>query len=83
MRVLGRILASLLPEKQAAELRLQRQYYLLILPKALLEKEGIFSDEINFELVVDSDKLALIGPNLSRNQSKSETTHFTNEVIAT
>ena len=76
MKSLAKISSQLISEDQTVDLKLKKQYYLMILPKHLVQHLGIVSDEINFELVIDnSNKLTLIGPKLVR-QPKSATSTF-------
>ena len=73
MKSLAKISSQLISEDQAVSLKLKKQHYIMILPKHLIQHLGIFSDEINFELVIDnSNKLTLIGPKLV-SQPKSAT----------
>jgi len=73
MKSLAKISSQLISEDQTTDLKLKKQYYLMILPKHLIQHLGIVSDEINFELVIDnSNKLTLVGPKLV-SQPKSAT----------
>ncbi len=73
MKSLAKISSQLISEDLAVDLKLKKQHYIMILPKHLIQHLGIVSDEINFEVVINnSNKLALIGPKLSR-QPRSTT----------
>jgi len=66
MKSLAKISSQLISKDQTTDLKLKRQHYIMIIPKHLVQHLGIFSDEINFELVIDKNKLTLIGPKISR-----------------
>jgi len=73
LRVLANISSQLISEDQTTDLKLNKQHYIMILPKHLIQHLGIVSDKIDFELVIDnSNKLTLIGPKLG-SQPKSAT----------
>ncbi|MBS1267835.1 MAG: hypothetical protein MAG458_00548 [Nitrosopumilus sp.] len=72
MKSFAKISSHLMSKDQSLELKLENQHYIMIFPKDLIEKLGIFSDELNFKIVLDnSKKLTLVGPNIS-NLSKSD-----------
>lgn len=63
---LAKISSQLILEDLTRNLKLKKQHYLMILPQAILQKYGINSEEISFNLAIDdSDKLTLIGPKIS------------------
>ncbi len=67
MESLAKISSQLISEDQSVDLKLKKHHYIMILPKYLINNLGIVSDEIDFELVINnSNKLALIGPKISR-----------------
>jgi len=71
MEKIAKVSSQLITASQATELKLKNQHYVIIIPLRLIEKLGIFSEEIDFDLVIDnSNKLALIGPKLG-SQPKS------------
>lgn len=49
----------------ASALKLTEQPYLALIPKSILHKQGIDTDTITFDLVVNDGKIALIGPPIS------------------
>jgi hypothetical protein len=74
---IAKISSQLILEDLARNLKLKKQHYLMILPQSLLQKYGIDSEEINFNLAIDdSDKLTLIGPKIS-SQPKSDISNST------
>jgi len=77
MKSLGMISSQLLSKDQTIDLKLKKQYYMIILPKHLIQNLGIVSEEIDFKLVIDdSNKLSLIGPKLP---SQPKSAHSTPE----
>ena len=73
MEKIAKISSQLITAPQTTELKLKNQHYIMIIPLKLIEKLGIFSDKIDFELIIDnSSKLALIGPKIT-NLPKSNT----------
>jgi hypothetical protein len=74
---IAKISSQLILEDLARNLKLKKQHYLMILPQSLLQKYGIDSEEISFNLAIDdSDKLTLIGPKIS-SQPKSDISNST------
>lgn len=74
-KTVAKISSQLMTENQTIELKLQQQHYLIILPKHLIRRLGIISDNIDFDLMVDdSSKLTLVGPKLG-SQPKSVTSN--------
>jgi len=74
---LAKISSQLILDDLARNLKLKKQHYLMILPQSILQKYGINSEEISFNLTInDSDKLTLIGPKIG-SQSKSDTSNST------
>jgi len=74
---LAKISSQLILEDLTRNLKLKKQHYLMILPQSILQKYGIDSEEISFNLAIDdSDKLMLIGPKIS-SQPKSDTSNST------
>lgn len=74
---LAKISSQLILKDIARNLKLKEQHYLMILPQSILQKYGINSEEISFNLSIgDSDKLTLIGPKIG-SQPKSDTSNST------
>jgi len=62
---IAKISSQLMTVSQATELKLKNRHYIMIIPLDLIEKLGISSDNLDFDLVVEnSNKLTLIGPKL-------------------
>ena len=62
---LAKISSQLILEDLTRNLKLKKQHYLMILPQSILQKYGINSEVISFNLTInDSDKLTLIGPKI-------------------
>jgi len=56
MKNLARIPSQLLSKEQSSDLKLNEQPYIILIPKSLLQKQGIVSTDISFDLFIDSDK---------------------------
>ena len=63
------VFSSLLSREQTRALGLQEQPYIILIPKSILQKKGIFGDELCFNLVISDNKITLVGPPV---QSKME-----------
>ena len=64
MKKLAIIHSFLLSKEQSVSLKLEDQSYLLLLPLQIVKKLGIISDNLSFDLVINDDKLSLIGPSV-------------------
>jgi len=62
MKHLTKIVSSLFSKEQQIALKLQEQPYIILIPKSILAKYGINSDEITFDLKLDKNRIALLGP---------------------
>ena len=62
MKKLATFLSSLFSKELCAALKLQEQQYVLLIPKSLLEKYKISSENITFELILDNNRITLLGP---------------------
>lgn len=62
MKKLAILLSSLFSKELGAALKLQEQQYVLLIPKSILEKYKISSENITFELVLDNNRITLLGP---------------------
>ena len=81
MKSFAKIPSQLMSKDQSLELKLKDQHYIMLIPKGLIEKLGIFSDELDFKIILEkSKKLTLIGPNIS-NLSKSDSVNNHKEGI--
>ena len=70
MKKLAQIPSFLLTPKDTERLRLQNQAYLLIIPKKLIEKFNLTS-ELSFDLVIENNRLSLLGPELIPREIKT------------
>ena len=62
MKKLAKISSALLSTQLTAALRLQKQSYIILIPKSILEKHKIFSENLLFDLVIQDKRIALLGP---------------------
>jgi len=70
MKKLAQIPSFLLTPKDTEKLRLQNQAYLLIIPQKLIEKFNLHS-ELSFELIIEKNRLSLLGPEISLKETKT------------
>ena len=62
MKKLSELPSPLFSKQLQVALKLQEQPYIILIPKSILEKYGIYSDEISFDLVLDNNRISLLGP---------------------
>ena len=62
MKKLAKIFSTLFSMEQTVALRLQEQPYIILIPKSILEKYKIFSENLSFDLVIQDKRIALLGP---------------------
>jgi len=62
MKKLATIPSTLFSKEQTTALKLQEQQYVLLIPKSLLTKHGISSENISFDLILDKNRISLLGP---------------------
>ena len=62
MKKLAKISCTLFSKEQTVALRLQEQPYIILIPKSILEKYKIFSENLSFDLVIQNKRIALLGP---------------------
>lgn len=62
MKKLAKISSTLFSMEQTVALRLQEQPYIILIPKSILEKYKIFSENLSFDLVIQDKRIALLGP---------------------
>jgi len=62
MKKLAILLSSLFSKELCAALKLQEQQYVLLIPKSIFEKYKISSENITFELILDKNRITLLGP---------------------
>ncbi len=64
MQLIAKVCAQLLSPDSSASLRLKEQPFIIIIPKSLLTKFGLVDDEIIFDVVIENNKLSLLGPKI-------------------
>jgi len=57
-----KIPSQLFSKEQAAALKLQDQPYIILIPKSILQKYGIISDNVDFDFTIINNKITLVGP---------------------
>ena len=62
MKKLAKIPSTLFSIEQTVALRLQERPYIILIPKSILEKCKIFSENLSFDLVIQNKRIALLGP---------------------
>ena len=62
MKKLAKISSTLFSTEQTVALKLQEQPYVILIPKSILEKYKIFSENLSFDLVIQDKRIALLGP---------------------
>ena len=62
MKKLAILLSSLFSKELSAALKLQEQQYVLLIPKSIFTKYKISSENITFELILDNNRITLLGP---------------------
>jgi len=62
MKKIATISSILFSKEQTAALKLQDQPYIILIPKSILAKYGITSDNLSFDLVLDNNRITLLGP---------------------
>jgi hypothetical protein len=65
----------LLSKDLSASLKLQEQSYLLLIPKSILQKQGISLENPTFDLVFNQNKLSL-GPSVKADPSTNPSHQF-------
>ena len=71
------LLSSLFSKEQTASLKLQQQQYLLLIPKSIFEKYKISSENITFELILDKNRITLLGPSTREAPEANESSAVT------
>ena len=54
--------STLFSKEQTVALKLQEQPYIILIPKSILAKYGINSENLIFDLVLDNNRITLLGP---------------------
>ena len=66
MKKLASIPSFLLSTRDVANLRLQNQAFMLIIPKKLLTAAGYMAAELSFDLVIENGRVSLLGHDKTR-----------------
>ena len=61
MKRIAKVRAQLLSPESSASLRLKEQPFIILIPKHLLTK-FVAEDEIVFELIIENNRISLLGP---------------------
>ncbi len=70
---------TLLTKEQATSLKLKDEQYLVIIPKALLNKLGITKSDFTFDLISDKEKVSLVVNRLAKKRETEPTEELYNE----
>jgi len=61
MKKLTTIPCSILSKELSANLKLSEQPYIILIPKSLLQKHGIYSENLSFNLIIKNKTVSLLG----------------------
>ena len=64
MKKLASLPSILFSKEQTIALKLQEQPYIILIPKSIIQKLGITDENLDFKLVIEQNKIALLGPEL-------------------
>ncbi len=64
MKKLASISSILFSKEQTIALKLQEQPYIILIPKSIIQKLGIIDENLDFKLVIEQNKITLLGPEL-------------------
>jgi len=67
---LTHLFTFLLSKELSAQLRLQEQHFVLLIPKKLIEKFNLTS-ELSFDLIYENNRLSLLGPESTLRETKT------------
>ena len=70
MQLIAKLCAQLLSTDSSASLRLKEQPFVILIPKHLLTK-FVAEDEISFELIIENNRLSLLGPKITKRVTQS------------
>ena len=70
MQRIAKVCAHLLSIESSASLRLKEQPFVILIPKHLLTK-FVAEDEIVFELIIENNRLSLLGPKIPKRVTES------------
>ncbi len=71
MQRIAKVCAQLLSPELSASLRLKEQPFVILIPKHLLTK-FVAEDEIVFELIIENNRLSLVGPKIQPRVTSSQ-----------
>ena len=64
MKKLATIYSTFFSKEQTIALKLQEQPYVILIPKSILAKYGIIDEILDFHLVIQENKITLLGPDI-------------------
>jgi len=64
MKKLASLPSILFSKEQTVALKLKEQPYIILIPKSILQKHGITDENLDFKLVINENKITLLGPEL-------------------
>jgi len=64
MKKLTSIPSILFSKEQTIALKLKEQPYIILIPKSIIQKLGITEENLDFKLVINENKITLLGPEL-------------------
>jgi len=70
LKILAKISSFLLSQEEATSLRLKHQSYLLLIPKQLIVQANV-GDKLSFDLVIENNRLSLLGPKITKRVTQS------------
>lgn len=59
---LAKIPSQLISEELSGCLKLKEPPYIILVPKSIIQKLGIFDESLDFDLVINENKITLVGP---------------------
>jgi len=59
--VVASIPCSILSKELSVNLKLSEPPYIIIIPKSFLQKRGIYSENLSFDLVIKNNTVSLLG----------------------
>ena len=64
MKKLASLPSILFSKEQTIALKLKEQPYIILIPKSIIQKLGITDENLDFKLVINENKITLLGPEL-------------------
>ncbi len=62
---LAHIPSILLKRELSSNLKLKEPPYIILVPKSIIQKLGIFDESLDFDLVINENKITLVGPSVN------------------